>query len=1161
MARIIHDDQGGQGSNSAEGHLTVIQAEGQSHIALPAGDFLSHGDILRDGQDLVLQASDGREVVIENYFGSETSPTLTTPHGSQLTPELVQSFVKSQTVELAANETGNDASGVGIIKEVSGDATVTRADGTSEKATLGMAVHQGDIIETTTDGAVNIVFLDESTFAISSNARMAIDEYVFDPATQAGETNVSILRGMFVFTSGLIGRDDPDDVQIDTPVGSIGIRGTTIAGHINPNGESQITVVEGAIVIKNGNTAVTLADQYETVKLTGFDAPIQMVGTLNSDQMKGDYGVIGTVAPAFMNTLNTAPEANEGEDAPTSEDAAPDAPADGEAPAGEEQGQAEAEQPVVASYDIFSDPLNSGFDLSVAAEPVNPFDTNTTVTASLLGASALPLSTTTIAIPAALAVNTGSANTTAVTAAAPNLLPLEVVVEIFVDDDALSGDVVGKVFTTINFPAIDIKFLNVPLDNGMPVFELVQVAPGVYNVVLTDAGEDAVTTLAGTTNTLGSVEVVATLPDGRTTNTSASSNYGDYSSTTPTTPTITPAATLALDGINAVDGHAHAGTTGQGLGMSAAYLGDFNRNGIADYAVTTGTGNVLMPTAANFTASAAEMRVAGGGDANGDGFLDFVVGTPFYNTNQGQIRIYNGSNPASATTNNGITGDLFGSSVAMVDFNGDGYADIFNGAKGFNGGEGQVSWFTGYGGMSWTGVGYTAFAAGTGGGTLDSFGLNMTSIRDYNNDGYGDVAIAGMNGTNTGYVNIYLGNNSGAAGTSYQILVNAVDGYDIPIHDMGDINGDGNSDIMIGETGFNGAAGRGLISFGGTSGAVGLEIVTAAGSQLIGGGSAGDFNGDGYDDIFVAVQTNNVVDAYVIYGSSGLGGTLTIDSTWLNANQGNYFHMTLNMNAHGNPAEPGMDGYSIGDQNGDGYEDLLITSPDINSGNGGYYVVYGRGDPFDLAGPDPEIHTDVTGVSPSNAGASMIASSNGDGLVGSAANNDMSNLNAGNIYSSISFQAGSGNDIIRLYGSGNSLARVIDGGNGMDSLALASTGNVDLRNVSEIAGIEEIAFEATGTQTLTIGLNDIFSLLQTTAEFMDAGTGAGSRYTLSFGDASGVGAKNLIIDNPNSGSTLTAAGFTVNGTYTDGGGNNYNVYTFGSGYQLLIDTDIAVTVQ
>ncbi len=1140
MARIIQDGQGG--SNSADSQLTVIQIDGEKTLTLPEGDFMGKGDILRDGQDLVLQSSDGHQVIVEGYFSALPAPTLTTPGGSMLTPELVQSFAHSQTPQYAASETASDASAIGIIKELSGDATITRANGTPEKAVLGMEVHQGDIVETSAKGAVNIVFLDESSFAISSNARMAIDEYVYDPATQGGETNISILRGMFVFTSGLIGRDDPDDVHIETPVGSIGIRGTTIAGNIQPDGQSQITVVEGAIVIKNGNGEVTLADQYQTVSLTAFEAPIQMLGTLEVSQMKASYGVIGTVAPAFMNTLNIAPDAKEGEQpADAAPDKATDTPADApaDAPAnaaepGAEQGQADTAQPVVASYDIFNDPLNTGFDESVSADTHTPFDATTVTGASLLGASGMSFMTTQ-SVPLSGAKGTASAAALASNEPAAPLPPLEVIVEIRVDDNAMAGDIVGKVFTTIAYPHVDIKFANVPLDNGMPVFELVRVAPGVYNVVLTAAGDHALSLLSGTSvTTLGSVEVLATLPDGRSSSSTTASQYGDFSgNTTPVVPT--PVVDLHLNGMTTADGLSQvlsAGST-DGLGYHAAYLGDYNRDGTADFAYTYNNVPSIGIGLTGYAMNTNQMILAGNGDLNGDGYLDFISGAAYYNTNLGQVRVHSGVNPLTSASSIGAVGDTLGSSVAMVDFNGDGYADIFAGAKGYNGSEGQISYYAGNPMMSFTGLTYTAFASGTAGGYTDMLGVAMSGVRDYNNDGFGDLAVGLMTSATTGEVIIYQGNDTSPfyPNIAARYTVSAVDEFHIPIVDLGDISGDGMSDILIGETGYNAnndalMEGRVLIALGGQA-TISMRIDAAAGSSIVGAGSAGDFNGDGYDDIFVATRTGNMVDAYVIYGGTSLPSSLSLDSTWLANNPGAHFHMTLDLSAYGTPSEFGMSSISVGDQNGDGYEDLLMTMPDLNNGAGGYFLVYGRADT--LQGP-------------------------GNSIVGTAGN-DVFDNNAG----LSSFYGGGGNDLIRLFGSGNNLARVIDGGNGMDSLALASNGNINLSNVSNLSSIEEISFEATGTQSLTIGLNDIFTLLQTSNQRMDAGEG--NLFTVIFGNANGSGSKQLIIDAPGAANSMASAGLEAQGSYIDGGGNEYNIFTFGSGYQLLIDTDITVTVQ
>lgn len=134
-----------------------------------------------------------------------------------LTPNLVNSFATSPS-HYAQNLSMSDESPVGFIQELSGEGTITHTDGSVSPLNMGQPVYEGDIIETASNGAVNITFSDESSFAVSEDSRVAIDEYVYDNSGAGeGSQNFSVLKGMFVFTSGLVGRDDPDDVHIQTP--------------------------------------------------------------------------------------------------------------------------------------------------------------------------------------------------------------------------------------------------------------------------------------------------------------------------------------------------------------------------------------------------------------------------------------------------------------------------------------------------------------------------------------------------------------------------------------------------------------------------------------------------------------------------------------------------------------------------------------------------------------------------------------------------------------------------------------------------------------------------------------------------------------------------------------------------------------------------------
>lgn len=310
MARVLNEGSG-KGVESAE--PTILPINDAGAVQLPGGIEASACEITRDGQDLVLTTPEGEVFVVENYFLQADAPVIVSDSGALLTPALVMSFIKPAAgdVQIAATESANDASPVGEVTEVTGVATVTHADGTKETITAGTQIFEGDIVETDAKGAVNIKFADDSTFAVSENARLAVDDFSFNAADQSGTTGLSILRGVFMFTSGLIGRENPDAVTLETPVGSIGIRGTIIGGNIREGGETTISVIEGAIVVRNGTGEQILSQQFETVTLTAFSAPIVNIGTMNANQMTQTFGAVRPVSPGLFTSIDdTARDTN-----------------------------------------------------------------------------------------------------------------------------------------------------------------------------------------------------------------------------------------------------------------------------------------------------------------------------------------------------------------------------------------------------------------------------------------------------------------------------------------------------------------------------------------------------------------------------------------------------------------------------------------------------------------------------------------------------------------------------------------------------------------------------------------------------------------------------------------------------------------------------------
>ena len=284
----------------------VIQIQQGQPVELPNGAFVANAAFERQGEDLHMTSPDGQSIVIEDYFMQNPAPDLVTADGAFLPPEMVDAFLPPQYAgQYAQNaSTMTDVSPAGKITEIMGEVTITRADGTKVVAEIGTVVMPGDVIETSEDGAANILFADNTTFAISESARLSVDEFTYSAAEQSGSSFFSMLQGMFVYTSGLIGKNDPGNVNIETPVGSIGIRGTVVAGDINPAGEeSTITIVDGAIVLTNGGGTLELNDSFETASLTSYQSEPVNLGQISTDSFTQTYDSVAGVAGSTFTSL------------------------------------------------------------------------------------------------------------------------------------------------------------------------------------------------------------------------------------------------------------------------------------------------------------------------------------------------------------------------------------------------------------------------------------------------------------------------------------------------------------------------------------------------------------------------------------------------------------------------------------------------------------------------------------------------------------------------------------------------------------------------------------------------------------------------------------------------------------------------------------------
>ena len=169
---------------------------------------------------------------------------------------------------------------IGQVETLQGLVEAVRLDGTRVALAQGDPVYQGDTITTGGDGAVGIVFADDSTFSLDADGEMKLDELVYDPGAQSGSLAVDMVQGVFTFVSGQIAKTGPDAMTINTPVASIGIRGTAGAGTAAPEGQQNNIVLlpeangsVGEMTITTQGGTQTVNQPYQGANMTSAFQP------------------------------------------------------------------------------------------------------------------------------------------------------------------------------------------------------------------------------------------------------------------------------------------------------------------------------------------------------------------------------------------------------------------------------------------------------------------------------------------------------------------------------------------------------------------------------------------------------------------------------------------------------------------------------------------------------------------------------------------------------------------------------------------------------------------------------------------------------------------------------------------------------------------------
>lgn len=131
-------------------------------------------------------------------------------------------------IHLPPDSSHASMAGAGFIKSISGQVLLVADNGTAIPAQPNMTVRPGDVITTSGNGKVGLIFQDDTVVSLGPNSEIVIEAFLFNPSEKQLSFIARLIKGTFTYISGTIGRLAPERVKLMTPEATLGVRGTQL---------------------------------------------------------------------------------------------------------------------------------------------------------------------------------------------------------------------------------------------------------------------------------------------------------------------------------------------------------------------------------------------------------------------------------------------------------------------------------------------------------------------------------------------------------------------------------------------------------------------------------------------------------------------------------------------------------------------------------------------------------------------------------------------------------------------------------------------------------------------------------------------------------------------------------------------------------------------
>ena len=229
----------------------------------------------------------------------------------------------------------NAADDIGGVSEQSGvPGSIYRTSGEELTAQLDTGIQSYDNVETE-NGRLKIEFVDQTQISLTEHTLIEITEYVYDPDPSKSKMAMNFVSGTARFATGGLGLVPKENIMIETPTATIGIRGTDFTTTVDELGRSLVILLpdancndkvkleegcrpSGSITVTNDGGTVILEEAYQAVMVSTFETPptnpvtlvdldLNMIDNMfivskpdeivqaeeeQADQLKGDGGLL-----------------------------------------------------------------------------------------------------------------------------------------------------------------------------------------------------------------------------------------------------------------------------------------------------------------------------------------------------------------------------------------------------------------------------------------------------------------------------------------------------------------------------------------------------------------------------------------------------------------------------------------------------------------------------------------------------------------------------------------------------------------------------------------------------------------------------------------------------------------------------------------------------